>query len=152
MVNRSYLKYIMKASGLTKVVMDPVKSVKSGLKSAIKPATTEGTGAVFIGAVLSAPIGYLYSKGFNALTSKFPQLNGTIGKIIQFALPLAPIYFIQRFKVPFGNLINGTLLGIFVMQIVMEVWARVKGVGTKQTVTEATASGVANNHYAEFGT
>ena len=139
----------MKASGLKKAVLEPVTTIKKGLKTAIKPATSEGTGAVFVGAVLSAPIGYLYSKGFAMLVSKFPKvLNGIIGKIVQFGLPLAPIYFVKRFNIPFGNLINGTLLGIFVMQIVMEIWGLIKG--KNQIVTESQTASVEGNHYAEW--
>lgn len=144
----------MKASGLKKVVLEPITDVKKGLKGALKPATSEGTGAVFVGAVLSAPIGYLYGKGFDVLARKFPQvLNGIVGKIVKFGLPLLPIYFVKRFKVPLGNLINGTLLGVFVMQIVMEVWALVKGRSNKQTVETPGiegGNGIVKSMFAEW--
>jgi len=139
----------MKASGLKKAVLEPLSTVKKGLKTAIKPASAEGTGAVFVGAVLSAPIGYLYAKGFDLLVAKFPtQLNGIIGKIIKFAIPLVPIYFVKRFKVPLGNLINGTLLGIFVMQIVMEVWSMIKGKAVLDTTPAENP--IVDSHYAEW--
>lgn len=139
----------MKATGLKKVILDPLQDIKKGAKIALKPATSEGTGAVFVGAVLSAPIGYLYSKAFALLTKKFPtQLNGILGKILQFGLPLLPIYFVKRFKVPMGNLINGTLLGIFVMQIVMEIWSIVKG--KNQTVVTPGSAEVVGSSFAEW--
>lgn len=139
----------MKASGLKKVIIEPITTVKKGLKTAIKPASPEGTGAVFVGAILSAPIGYLYSKGFGVLETKFPtQLNGIIGKIIKFGLPLLPIYFVKRFNIPFGNLINGTLLGIFVMQIVMEVWGLVKGKAVLDTTPAENPT--VDTNYAEW--
>lgn len=134
----------------TKLVKEPLSDIKGGLKTAIKPATSEGTGAVFVGAILSAPIGYLYAKGFGMLETKFPaSLQGIPAKIIKFALPLLPIYFVKRFKVPFGNLINGTLLGIFVMQIIMEVWGLVGP--KKQLVTNDEGEiAVSNNFFAEW--
>jgi len=137
-------------SSVTKLVKEPITTVKKGMKTALKPADPSGTGAVFVGAVLSAPIGYLYSKGFDALASRFPSIlkDTILGKVIKFGFPLLPIYFVKRFKVPFGNLINGTLLGIFVMQIVMEVWGLVRG--KKETVVNEGDIVIANNKYAEW--
>lgn len=138
-------------SSVKGIVKEPIDVIKKGLKVAVKPATAEGTGAVFVGAILSAPVGYLYKKGFELMASKIPFLsnNGVVSKIIRFALPLLPIYFVRRFNVPFGNLINGTLLGIFVMQIIMEIVSAVGGktlLSGDTTVPEAVAS----SNYGEF--
>lgn len=135
-------------SSATKLVKEPIADIKSGIKTALKPADSKGTGAVFVGAILSAPIGYLYAKGFGMLETKFPaSLQGLPAKIIKFALPILPIYFVKRFNLPFGNLINGTLLGIFVMQIVMEIWGLV---GPKKEMVTVEAEEVSANGYAEF--
>jgi len=138
-------------SSVKGIVKEPIDVIKKGLKTASKPASAEGVGAVFVGAILSAPVGYLYSKGFELLVSKIPILanSGIVAKIIKIALPLVPIYFVRRFNVPFGNLINGTLLGIFVMQIIMEI---VSAVGGKSLLSGDTAvpDTVAESSYAEF--
>lgn len=138
-------------SSVKGIVKEPLETIKKGFKTAIKPASAEGTGAVFVGAILSAPIGYLYNKGFEALVGQFPQLaeNTLVVKIIKFALPLLPIYFVRKFNVPLGNLINGTLLGIFVMQIVMEIWGYVSG--KKITPNDSpVASDTESESYGEF--
>lgn len=137
-------------SSVKGLVKEPIDTVKKGLKTAIKPATSEGTGAVFVGAVLSAPVGYLYNKGFEMLVSKFPFMmeNTILSKIVQFGLPLLPIYFVRKYNVPFGNLINGTLLGVFVMQIVMEIWGLV-GAGKIITGTTIVDEAVSSD-YGEF--
>ena len=142
-----------KISGSVKgIVKEPIDIIKKGLKTAIKPATSEGTGAIFVGAVLSAPVGYLYKKAFDMLVAKFPTLveNTVLAKIVQFGLPLLPIYFVRKFNVPFGNLINGTLLGIFVMQIVLEVWSLVGGSSLLGSKTVVTESATIETEYGEF--
>lgn len=137
-------------SSVKGLVKEPIETVKKGLKTAVKPATSEGTGAVFVGAVLSAPVGYLYNKGFEMLASKFPFMmeNTIFSKVVQFGLPLLPIYFVRKFNVPFGNLINGTLLGVFVMQIVMEIWSLLggKALVTKTNIVDEAVS----SDYASF--
>lgn len=140
-------------SSVKGIVKEPIDTIKKGLKTAIKPASAEGTGAVFVGAILSAPIGYLYNKGFEMLVGQFPQLaeNTLVVKIIRFSLPLLPIYFVRKFNVPFGNLINGTLLGVFVMQIVMEIWGLVSGKTLKTGTNDSpVATDTESDSYAEF--
>lgn len=139
-------------SSVKGIVKEPLDTIKKGFKTAIKPASAEGTGGVFVGAILSAPIGYLYNKGFEMLVMQFPQLaeNGIWVKILKFSLPLLPIYFVRKFNVPFGNLINGTLLGVFVMQIVMEIWGAISGKVVAPANDTVVATDTESTAYAEF--
>lgn len=117
-------------STVKKVVTEPIKEIKAGIKAAAKPATDKGTGEIFIGAVLGAPAGWVYSKGWEKLVSILPEkiVENKVGlTLIKLALPLLPIYFVKKSKIPFGTMINGLLLGIFGMNIFLEIYGLVKG-------------------------
>ena len=126
-------------TAVKKVVTEPVSTAKAAVKAAAKPANTVGVGEIAIGVALGVPAGFLYSKGWEKLEALMPESwksNAIVLKIVKLALPLAPMYFIKRFKVPFGTLINGLLFGIFLIQIGTEIYTLVKG---QAPTTEAAA-------------
>ncbi|MBA7494626.1 hypothetical protein ES702_05203 [subsurface metagenome] len=97
-----------------------IREPKAIAKAVIKPATMPESRLVMIGALASPIANMGYSYAYNFIISKIPQLatQPIIAQIIKIALPLVPAYFVGRFKVPAGNVINGCLYGMTGAQII----------------------------------
>lgn len=74
----------------------------------------------FLGALSSPILSTLYSYGYNAIVPNIPILgtNDIANAIARIGIPFALAGIVKTFKLPFGALINGSLLGIGVVQII----------------------------------
>ncbi|GAG76871.1 unnamed protein product [marine sediment metagenome] len=98
-----------------KVVGNLGKAIKAGATTAIAPATPHGTWQFVLGALVGAPASSVYSFLYNQSIGKIPMPPALLLGV-KLLLPLAPIYFIKKSKVPFGNIMNGALVGVMVAQ------------------------------------
>jgi len=142
------------STAVKRAVKQPIEAIKKGAKAVSKPASDSTTvGEVAIGSVLALPAGYLYSKAWDKLVTLIPEswkANETVLKIIKIVTPLTPMYPIYHFKVPYGSLLNGLLLGISVTQIGIEIYNYFKGTKTTSTETAVVGDLELETGYAEF--
>lgn len=75
---------------------------------------------VFLGALTSPMLSTAYSYGWNAIVPNIPIINDQplINAIARIGVPFGLAGIVRAFKLPFGALINGALLGIGVVQII----------------------------------
>jgi len=97
-----------------KMIKSTGKAISAGAKTAMQPATPQGTWQFVLGAVLGAPVSSVYSFLYNKTLGRV--IPGAFGLIAKIAIPLVPIYFVSQSKIPFGNIINGALVGVMVAQ------------------------------------
>ncbi len=97
-----------------KAVKNLGSAIASGAKTAMQPATPQGTWQFVLGAVLGAPVSSVYSFLYNKTLGRV--IPGAFGLAAKILIPLVPIYFVSQSKIPFGNIINGALAGVIVAQ------------------------------------
>lgn len=118
------------------IIKKPTEAIISAGKEIIAPADTKGTSSVLLGAVASPVISMIYSKLYNMVIGKIPINIPYVKEVIRIILPLLPVFPVMKLKIPAGNLINGTLLGIFLTQIlslVFEIFQGKKSVGNLES-------------------
>lgn len=89
-------------------------AIAAGAKTAMQPASPQGTWQFVLGAVLGAPVSSIYSMVYNKTLGRV--IPGVLGLAAKVLIPLVPIYFVSKSKIPFGNIINGALAGVIVAQ------------------------------------
>lgn len=99
----------------TQIVKKTASAAKSGVKAAIAPATPAGTWQFILGGLLSAPVSTVYSFLYNQTIGKLP-IPAPIMIGVKVLAPLIPIYFVNKLKLPAGNIINGACAGVMVAQ------------------------------------
>lgn len=111
------------------LVKEPLTTLKAGINQAKKPANTSNVSLVFIGAVASPVVGFVYNKVFEMIYKLLPafSLKAKLKMVLRVVLPLVPIYFVRKFNVPFGTLINGTLAGVAVYSFISALFSQFAG-------------------------
>lgn len=99
----------------TKIIKKTGAGIKAGAKAAMAPASPAGTWQFVLGAAVGAPISSVYSFLYNQTIGKIP-MPVVLNLGIKLLAPLIPIAIVKSSKIPFGNIINGALVGIIVAQ------------------------------------
>lgn len=98
-----------------KMVKSAGTAITAGAKAAMSPASPGGTWQFVLGATLGAPVSSIYSFLYNRTIGLLP-IPTVLKLATKVLIPLVPIYFVSKSKIPFGNIINGALAGVIVAQ------------------------------------
>ncbi len=98
-----------------KIIAKTSAGIKGAAKAAMAPPTPAGTWQYVLGAAIGAPASSVYSLLYNRTIGRIP-IPPAISLGVKILLPLVPIYFVKKSNMAFGNIINGTLVGIVVAQ------------------------------------
>lgn len=125
---------------ISKTVSAPIKVIKKTGKELLQPAGKENVYKIAVGVAVSPLVSYGYGKMYDFIIGFVPNIPNWLKTVIKIFLPLVPVPIVSKTRIPAGAVINGGLIGVFVVQVVEFFYSMITGKSLFPSITKGKVS------------